>query len=108
VGASVDTSRAMTLSASSHGHARPDARPVSGPVVDFAQELWQFSHMTYSFVLRVSIAAALVAYGMITGFLMHDLTPAVGLVHLRVIARPVARFGWQPETPQITNRPVRL
>jgi hypothetical protein len=41
-------------------------------VVDFAQELWQFSHMTYSFVLRVSIAAALVAYGMITGFVMHD------------------------------------
>jgi hypothetical protein len=41
-------------------------RPVSAPMVDIAQELWQFSHITYSFVLRALIAAALLAYGMIT------------------------------------------
>jgi hypothetical protein len=45
--------------------AREITRPVTAPMVDIDQELWQFSHITYSFVLRVLIAAALLAYGMI-------------------------------------------
>ena len=45
--------------------AREITRPVTAPMVDVDQELWQFSHITYSFVLRVLIAAALLAYGMI-------------------------------------------
>jgi hypothetical protein len=39
--------------------------PVLAPTVDILEELWQFSHVTYSFVLRVAFASLLVAYGMI-------------------------------------------
>jgi hypothetical protein len=39
--------------------------PVVDPSLDIYEELWQFSHITYSFVGRVFIAGALVAYGMI-------------------------------------------
>jgi hypothetical protein len=39
-------------------------RPVPAPILDIDEELWQFTHVTYSFVIRVFIAALLVAYGM--------------------------------------------
>jgi hypothetical protein len=39
--------------------------PVPAPVIDIEQELWQFTHVTYSFVLRVFISALLLSYGMI-------------------------------------------
>jgi uncharacterized protein DUF389 len=39
--------------------------PVVEPSLDIYEELWQFSHITYSFVGRVFIAGSLVAYGMI-------------------------------------------
>jgi hypothetical protein len=39
--------------------------PVVEPSLDIYEELWQFSHITYSFAGRVFIAGALVAYGMI-------------------------------------------
>lgn len=44
---------------------RKITRPIAAPMVDIDQELWQFSHVTYSFAIRVFIAAALLAYGMI-------------------------------------------
>src|SRR5689334_19468458 len=44
---------------------RAITRPVAPPIMDIAQELWQFSHVTYSFVLRVFIASMLLAYGMV-------------------------------------------
>ena len=44
---------------------REITKPVSAPLVDIEQELWQFSHVTYSFVARVLIAALLLSYGMV-------------------------------------------
>jgi hypothetical protein len=44
---------------------RDITRPVSAPILDIDEELWQFTHVTYSFVMRVLIAALLVAYGMV-------------------------------------------
>jgi hypothetical protein len=44
---------------------RDITRPVSAPILDIDEELWQFTHVTYSFVIRVFIAALLVAYGMV-------------------------------------------
>jgi hypothetical protein len=42
---------------------RDITRPVSAPILDVDEELWQFTHVTYSFVARVFIAALLIAYG---------------------------------------------
>jgi hypothetical protein len=39
-------------------------RPVPAPILDIDEELWQFTHVTYSFVIRIFIAALLIAYGM--------------------------------------------
>src|SRR5688572_416771 len=39
-------------------------RPVPAPIIDIDQELWQFTHVTYSFVLRVFISSLLLSYGM--------------------------------------------
>src|SRR5207253_8036734 len=39
--------------------------PVAAPILDIEEELWQFTHITYSFVIRVLIAALLIAYGMV-------------------------------------------
>ena len=44
---------------------RDITRPVPAAIPDIEQELWQFTHITYSFVLRVLIAALLIAYGML-------------------------------------------
>ena len=44
--------------------------PVVEPSLDLYEELWQFSHITYSFAGRVFIAGALVAYGMIENKLL--------------------------------------
>lgn len=40
-------------------------RPLVEPSVDIYEELWQFSHVTYGFVGRVTIASLLLAYGII-------------------------------------------
>lgn len=39
--------------------------PIVLPTIDVYEDLWQFSHVTYSFVGRAFIAALLLAYGMI-------------------------------------------
>ena len=48
-------------------HERPEVetRPIVVPTADVFEELWQFSHVTFSFVGRVLVAAALLTYGMI-------------------------------------------
>ena len=46
---------------------REITEPLAAPILDIDQELWQFTHVNYSFVLRVVIAALLLAYGM-----LHD------------------------------------
>jgi hypothetical protein len=62
---------------------RDVTRPFVEPASDILEELFQFSHLTASFVGRVSIAACLIAYGMIEqkilliigGLLVLPLTP---------------------------------
>jgi hypothetical protein len=44
---------------------RDITRPVPAPILDIDEELWQFTHVTYSFVMRILIAALLIAYGMV-------------------------------------------
>ena len=40
-------------------------KPLAVPPVDLFEELWQFSHITYSLIGRVFISACLLAYGLI-------------------------------------------
>jgi hypothetical protein len=44
---------------------REITRPVPAPIVDIDEELYQFTHVTYSFVLRIFIASLLLSYGMV-------------------------------------------
>ena len=44
---------------------RDITRPVPVPIIDLDEELWQFTHVTYSFVLRVFISSLLLSYGMV-------------------------------------------
>ena len=70
---------------------REITHPVPAPLVDIDQELWQFSHVTYSFVLRVLIAAALLSYGMIK---YNPLLMIGGLVFLPLMPLTLgAAFG---------------
>jgi hypothetical protein len=58
-------------------------KPFVEPASDVLEELWQFSHITASFVGRVLVASALIAYGMIeqkillliAGLLVLPMTP---------------------------------
>jgi hypothetical protein len=52
----------------------PRTRPVCVPRVDVHQDLWQNSHFTWSFALRVAVSSALVAYAM----LREDLVLMIG------------------------------
>lgn len=45
-------------------------RPVPATVLDIDEELWQFTHITYSFVVRVLVAALLAGYGMVENHLL--------------------------------------
>jgi hypothetical protein len=58
---------------------REMTKPLAAPIADIDQELWQFSHVTSSFVARIFIAALLLAYGMIDE---HWLFMAAGLIFL--------------------------
>jgi hypothetical protein len=44
---------------------RAITHPVPTTILDIDEELWQFTHVTYSFVVRVLIAALLASYGMV-------------------------------------------
>lgn len=50
-------------------HPAKETRPIVVPTTDVFEELWQFSHVTVSFVGRVFLSSLLVAYGMIEMFL---------------------------------------
>ena len=64
---------------------REITRPVPAPIIDIDEELYQFTHVTYSFVLRVFIASLLLSYGMVEdnvlfmigGLLFLPFTPLV-------------------------------
>jgi hypothetical protein len=64
---------------------REITRPVPAPIIDIDEELWQFTHVTYSFVLRVIVSALLLSYGMVQdnllfmigGLLFLPFTPLV-------------------------------
>jgi hypothetical protein len=53
------------LSIISSGGVRELTEPLTDTVTDILEELWQFSHITYSFIGRIFIAACLLAYGLI-------------------------------------------
>lgn len=48
---------------------RAETRPVVMPEFEVYEELWQYSHVTPSFVVRIFIASLLVAHGMISGII---------------------------------------
>lgn len=64
---------------------RDITRPVPAPIIDIDEELWQFTHVTYSFVLRIFVASLLLSYGMmeenlllmIGGLLFLPFTPLI-------------------------------
>ena len=64
---------------------REITHPVPAPIIDIDEELWQFTHVTYSFVLRVFISSLLLSYGMVNenmlfmigGLLFLPFTPLI-------------------------------
>jgi hypothetical protein len=69
--------------------------PLVVPTIDLCEELWQFSHITFGFLGRVVLAAALLAYGMIedkllimiAGLLFMPLLPLLLAMSLGVWTR---------------------
>ena len=69
--------------------------PIVAPTADIFEELWQFSQVTLSFVGRVLIGAALLAYGMmeqnlllmVAGLLFLPLLPTLLAISLGVLSR---------------------
>ena len=57
-------------------------RPIWAPTTDVSQELWQFSQITSSFVVRFLVAALLLSYGMIRE---HLLLLVAGLMFLPIL-----------------------
>ena len=83
---------------------REITRPIPATVLDVDQELWQFTHITYSFVLRVVIAALLISYGMV-----HDnpLFMVGGLVFLPFMPLVLAfSFGTLTKQWQLVGHAV--
>jgi len=77
-------------------------KPFVVPAIDLMEELWQFSHVTFGFVGRVALAAALLAYGMIAdklliviaGLLFLPLLPLLLAISLGMWTRQW-RLAWQ-------------
>ncbi|MEA2640740.1 MAG: hypothetical protein QOF51_2134 [Chloroflexota bacterium] len=53
-----------------HEGARGITWPLVRPPTDILEELWQFSHITFSFVLRVLLAGLILCYGMVQANLL--------------------------------------
>ncbi|MFN8470924.1 MAG: DUF389 domain-containing protein [Anaerolineae bacterium] len=76
--------------------------PVVPPTIDVCEELWQFSHITPSFIGRVLVASLLLAYGMIQN---NVLLIAAGLLFIPFLPLMLAmafgtwtrdwRLAWQ-------------
>jgi hypothetical protein len=60
-------------------HPARETYPVVMPTLDVYEELWQYSHITWSLVVRIFMAASLLAYGMIE---MNLLVMIAGLLFL--------------------------
>jgi hypothetical protein len=75
--------------------------PVPAPLTDIDEELYQFTHVTYSFVLRVLIASLLLSYGMvgenlllmIGGLLFLPFTPLILACGFGALTRQWALVG---------------
>jgi hypothetical protein len=77
----------------SDGDIRKLTKPLAIPVADVFQELWQFSHITISFVGRVFIGGALLAFGLIN---QQILVIVAGLLFLPLLPLILAvSFGLQ-------------
>jgi hypothetical protein len=73
--------------------------PLVEPTLDIFQELWQFSHVTFGFAVRVLAAAFLLAYGMVTDKILFMIA---GLLFLQLLPSMLAiGFG-------LTTRQWRL
>jgi hypothetical protein len=79
------------LSIISSQSVRELTKPLTDTVTDILEELWQFSHITYSFIGRFFIAACLLAYGLI----QHNLLLIIaGLLFLPLLPLQLAvSFG---------------
>lgn len=75
--------------------------PLVEPATDMLEELWQFSHITLGFVLRIFIAACLLAYGLIqqnilliiAGLLFLPLLPTLLAVSFGVLTKDFKLAG---------------
>lgn len=65
-------------------------RPVFHPATDVMEDLWQFSHVTISLVLRILIAAALLAHGVLHD---HLILMVGGLLFIPVLP-PLMAIGF--------------
>jgi hypothetical protein len=69
------------------GRVRP-ARltwPIVLPTIDLFEELWQFSHVTFSFVGRIFIGGLLLAFGMVQGNLLFMIAGLLFLPFLPLV-----------------------
>jgi hypothetical protein len=96
--------RAAWTVVSPHEGPAKVTRPFIMPALDVYEALWQVSHVTPSFVGRVLIAAALLAYGMIQNKL---LVMAAGLLFLPALpAMLAAGFGARTGEWRLVGRAV--
>jgi hypothetical protein len=80
---------------------REITRPVPAPITDIDEELYQFTHVTYSFVLRIFIASLLLSYGMVQenlllmigGLLFLPFTPLILACGFGALTRQGALVG---------------
>lgn len=64
---------------------RDITHPVPATILDMDEELWQYTHITYSFVARVLIAALLATYGMVHANLLFMIGGLVFLPFLPIV-----------------------
>lgn len=88
------------LSIISGENMRELTKPLDEPATDILEELWQFSHITISFVGRVLIASGLLAYGLIE----HQLLLIIaGLLFLPLLPLLLAvGFGLWTGNPKLS------
>ena len=85
-----------------HEPLRTLTLPVVRPTTDILQDLWQFTHITASFITRVLIAATLLGYGMIRDNLLLMLA---GLLFMPVLPLLLAiAFGLRTRDWNIAGR----
>lgn len=75
-------------------------KPLVEPVTDIFEELWQYTHITVGFIGRISIAAGLLAYGLIH---QQTLVILAGLLFLPLLPLLLAvGFGAWTKQPKLS------